>query len=521
MGYVTKDIAIIGEPKRVSLAALPNFLQFQSKPAAKVYLEVNLEVTAAPTVAASLIKITEPNGAVHNFTGTLDPDEVAGPVFLISTDLAETAENIRQALLSLDWLKANYEIFIPYVDNAGTLENGTAITIKSKGTGLDYNLALTAPNNTGAYALVWVNATSVNADSISGENVTTDVQLEVYADLGVVLGEDDAPTSPEALGRFVTSLSKTYAGAPVWFDVNALFNQYQKHKVPAGPSGWVDAGTVKAFRVMAKVRGGVPFYQSGALYVINGYSRLSQAPDMEKYVFTGGVVELLTKKPRTPYVYGQREYLNFILAKLAAPVTVGVSYRAYSTAGNLLGQVVAHQVSTADLDTVNTCILDIDQVIEAYPKAAIIRVGLVSGQYLISNDLEYEVRPECLHTLRPFTFLNSLGGWDAFNFDAPVKDEIKPTTETYTKTVTPAYGLGDSVETVYNVNLAETFTVEGAPVRDNVAAWLKEMAASKVILDENFNYLIKEDYALTLTAAAFNMQIPTIKYRLSETYTNG
>ena len=135
---------------------------------------------------------------------------------------------------------------------------------------------------------------------------------------------------------------------------------------------------------------------------------------------------------------------------------------------------------------------------------------------LMSNDLEYTIRPECLHVLRQFSFLNRLGGWDAFNFDASIKDEIKPRIETYNKTVTPLFQKGDSIETVYTTTLANTFTIEGAPVTDDVATWLKELAAARVILDNDGNYIIIEDFTLQVTGANKNMQKPTIKYRLSE-----
>ena len=520
MGTITKDIAIINEPARLSLAALPNFVKFQSKPGAKVFLEINFNILGTPTPETSLIKITEPNGDAHNFTGTLDPDKVGGGVFLISTDKAATAENIRQAFLSVDWVRSNFEIIIPYALAGANISNGETLNIKSKGTGQDYNFILTVPANVGAYSIILINAASVNSDSISGEDVTAEVQLDVYTDLGIKLGQPDAPTSTSAIGRYITSLTKTYAGAPVWFDVSAIFSQYGGYNIPRGTS-WLNAGTIKDFRFMAKVKNGVPFYQSGALYVLNGYARLSAGPDMEGYIYTGGTVKLLTSKPRTPYIKGQREYINFILGEMDAPVDIKINYRAYTTGGELLGVFESPVINTVNLSTVNTKALDIDQVLAIYPKAGLIRAALASGTFLISNDLEYMVRPEGLHQRRAFTFLNSLGGWDAFNFDAPVKDEIKPTSETYNKTVTPDYRRGDSVETVYAVNLENTFTVEGSPVTDEVARWLKEFAASTVVLDEDFNYLIKEDFTLIKTAGAFNMQLPIFKYTLSENYTNG
>jgi hypothetical protein len=157
-----------------------------------------------------------------------------------------------------------------------------------------------------------------------------------------------------------------------------------------------------------------------------------------------------------------------------------------------------------------------DTVLDQYPKAGVMRVALARGTALVSNDLEYTIRPECLHALRQLSFINRLGGWDAFNFDAGMKDEIKPSVETYNKTVTPSYRKGDSIETVYNTTLANTFTIEGAPVTDDVAAWLKELAAACVILDNDGNYIIIEDFTLQVTGDNRDMQKPTIKYRLSQ-----
>ena len=113
-----------------------------------------------------------------------------------------------------------------------------------------------------------------------------------------------------------------------------------------------------------------------------------------------------------------------------------------------------------------------------------------------------------------------MGGWDAFNFDAGIKDEIKPSVETYNKTLTPSYQKGDSVETVYSTALANTLTIEGAPVSDEVANWLKELAAARVILDDEGNYVIIEDFTLSKTDAAFNLLRPRFYLRLCDNFTN-
>lgn len=531
MGFVSKDIAVITEPDIVTLSAVPNFVQFASKPASKTYLEVNIQVNVTSSTSGvipslTLIRITDTSGAIHTYRGTTNAEDVGGSTFYVSTDTSDTAENLRQVLLADKWFSANFEAVIPFVWDSGNPRNGAVLNIKSKGAGTDFNITIDAPNNTGnvAYTITWVNQTSRNRDSISGEASTAEIDLDIYTDPDVFLGQDDRPITPAKIGTYATTMQKTYAGSPVWFELNALFSQYGGYNRPSGTSGWFDTGTSRTYRFTAKVKAinSFYFYQSNALYVLHGYGPASEDPDLSQYVYNESTIKLLTDKPRTPYIRGQREYLNFIFSDpqrgVSQPIdfTLRIAYRAYTTSDNYLGTVYGQEKARADFAVVNTCQLDIDAVLDQYPTAGIIRVALARGTALVSNDLEYTIRPECLHTLQQFSFINRLGGWDAFNFDAGIKDEIKPSVETYIKTLTPSYQKGDSIETVYNTTLANTFTIEGAPITDDVAAWLKELAAARVILDNDGNYIIIEDFTLQVTAANKNMQKPTIKYRLSE-----
>lgn len=531
MGFISKDIAVISEPDLVTLSAVPNFVQFASKPASKTYLEVNIQVNVTASTSGvipslTIIRITDASGAIHTYRGTTNAEDVGGSTFYVSTDTSDTAENLRQVLLADKWFSANFEAVIPFVWQGGNPRNGSVLNIKSKGAGTDFNITIVAPNNVGnaAYTITWINQTSVNNDSISGEASTVEIDLDIYADPDVFLGQDDRPITPARLGKYVTTLQKTYAGSPVWFELNALFSQYGGYNRPPGTSGWFDTGTSRTSRFTAKVKGinSFYFYQSNALYVLHGYGPASEELGLSEYVYNDNTIKLLTDKPRTPYIRGQKEYLNFIFSDpqrgVSQPIdfTLRIAYRAYTTSDNYLGTVYGQEKARADFWVVNTCQLNIDTVLDQYPTAGIIRVALARGTALVSNNLEYIIRPECLHTLRQFSFINRLGGWDAFNFDAGIKDEIKPSIETYNKTLTPSYQKGDSIETVYNTTLANTFTIEGAPVTDDVAVWLKELAAARVILDNDGNYIIIEDFTLQVSGANKNMQKPTIKYRLSE-----
>lgn len=640
MGYTTKDIAVIFEPKRVSLAALPNFVQFASKARAQVPYEATIRInafavewtpgkfynfngdvvdfpdvntrisgpidvsayqgdpyhifgycpgiaycvgfnaagakvltlqldgvnpvaanfpadittlyltnvftpTTTPTLtlddsgvdllsrewaAATVLNIVEPSGAVHSFHGTEDRALVGGSTYFVAGDPSDTAENLRQALLADPWVEANFDVKIPFVWDGENLHNGRTLALVSNGYGAEFNIQLLAPGNAGntAYTIVLVHGTSQNGDSISGEATTAEISLDVYVDAPIFLGADDKPTSAAMLGTFAVSLSKTYSGDTLWFDLNSPFSKYGAYNLPPDVPGWFNTGTLRVFRFVARVAAvnNFAFYQSNALYVLRGYGAASDPIDLEDYVYDVEKIKLLTNKPRTIYVRGQREYLNFMFSdedhgKPYAPDwTVKVVYRAYSTTDKFLGEGFSDQIKRSDLNMVNTCILRIDDVLDQFPTAGIVRVALARGNAIISSDLEYTIRPAALHTLNQFSFLNRLGGWDSFNFDASASEDIKVTFDTFSKTVTPGYVKGEGVETVYASDLDAVQTVVGAPVTDEVAEWLKELAASTVVLDSDGKQIIKTEFTATLAEGATNMQVPTMKWRPSETYNN-
>lgn len=532
MGYITKDIAVITEPLTLTLSAAPNFVKFASKPAVKTSLEVTVKVNIADTATdiptKTVLILTEPSGAVHTFRGTTNIAEVSDSVFYVSVDKSDTAENLRAAMLNNRWIDANFEIRIAAALVGGVFKNGDTLNIKSKGTGADFNITLVAPNNTAnvAYAFTWINATSTSNDSISGEAGTVEIELDIYENPEVGINGNDQPDTPAKLGVLGPNLQKTYAGVPLWFELNALFSQYGGFSLPSA-TGWFNAGTLRAYRFAAKVRAAnsFTFYQSNALYVLTGYGRPSEKLDMSTYILGAVSLKLLTNKPRTPYVKGQKEFLNFIFKKDLIPsiitADICVTYRAYSTSDVFLGVWVGTPLAIPDKAQVCTNVLELDTVIAAHPTAGIIRVSLSLEGVIISNDQEYTIRPEYLHELEQVSFINRLGGWDSFNFEKLKREDIKPDRDTYSKTITPDFKKGDSVETVYKTSLENTITIEGAPVSDAVAEWLKELASANVIINGDGYYIITEEFTLNSAPASKNMQVPTFKYRLSETYTNG
>lgn len=527
MGYVSKDIAVITEPKRIALSSSPNFVVFESKPGTKTVLDliikVNINRTTPNAIGLSPLDLTDALGDVRRFRATASASDAGGPIYYLGNNASETAENLKEALLSDLWVATNFDVSVPSTWDGATLTAGREVHIRGKGSGVDFTFTLDKPfDNDGlAYTFNWIEDTPLNNDSLSGEASTAVVALDVYLLPGARLGEDDVPDTPEKVGQYLITLSKTYTGEPIWFELNALFRQYPGYNIPPGGAGWFDTGTALAYRFSAKVRarGYTVFYHSNALFAVSGFGRPSDTLDLDQYVLKDGTVKLLTNKPRTKYVRGQRAYLNYLKELTGIKTRLRIAYSAYSSSGVFLG--VIHNLTAATDFTANTCQLDIDHVMDVYPNVGEVRVGLALGTVLVSDELVYEILPDCLHVLNDFSFLNRLGGWDNHNFDADTVDEIKTDVSTYNKTITPTFKLGEGVETVYATALDVTRTVEGAPVSDDVAEWLKELAASRVVLNSQGYYVIIEDFELRQSADTKGQHVPKVKYRLSEKYTNG
>lgn len=518
MGYITKNIAQITEPARVSLSGRPNFVQFASLAAGKQIIDLLLRVQATQStpVAQTVLRLFESGGTLHEIRGTTDINAVGGTVFYIAPDPADTAENLRQTFLSIPWVAANFEIRVPAVEQAGNYVNGSTLHIAGKGAGEDFRLVLTAAPGQNAYVFDWRSSTSNDGDTIKGNASAVDIELDVYENPAFFLEAPDPPTTDAALGSLALTMQKTYAGTPVWFDLNGAFAKYGGYNLPG--LGWFNTGTAKAFRFIAKVRGATAqnFYISNVLYALNGYA----AQAMDEYVLRSADAKLLSNAPAVDYRRGQRAYINVLLsaAVAAAPNVLTVGYSVYSRSGEFVNTVFRQATPAASLAVATSVRLELDAVLDQFPNAGEVHAFIARDASQLTTAQVFTIRPECLHDLADFTFLNSLGGWDVFNFDAPINNETRRDAETYRRTVTPT--LIGGPEYVYRVEIDDEYSVESSPVSDEVAIWLKELAASTVVLAPNGRQIIITDLVLSKTAADAGLHVPTMRFRYNETYNN-
>lgn len=559
MGYFINGLEIAKEtvtPAKVSLAGNPNYIEFSSNATGAGKLaEMTLEVIGDgfDEELNNFTKFTikeENSGEQHVFEATTDISSIGGGTYYIGPawSLNKIAEALKNALQANSFIGNNFNIlFPPIIDDDGKITYGTIIKLISKGSGSDYAFKFTPENEEGLethYLKVTGPSVTVSSDSVGGGYNPVEIQLELYKNTGIFLGEDDNPANNN-MGSLAMTLTKTYSYSPIWFNLNIL----ETSNIPVdflNATDWVNTGTINNFRIAAKrlISGkdyydNSLFYYSPVLYTVTGSRRTLEGNDLADYVFDTGErlknteeimkVKPLTNQPTLFHVKGQTQYFNFILSDAEHSINVskeyqlGIVFRIYSQSGRFIADKYDHFKARKNFNEVNTVRLNLDKAIEGYDNAGKVEVYLAyrytnEAPVEVSKPLKFNILPECLHKVKDFAFLNRLGGWSSFNFPGTQQTEFKAEANTIFKTQIPHYSLSSEIESVYNKNTSEQFTVQTMPVTMEVCNWLKELSASRAVYElSTKRYVIVDEMNIKPNSKDELFRVD-MKYRYSDAY---
>lgn len=582
--YSNKKIAKVTEPKELTLSGNPNFITFESvgngAPDKKMEVHISIDSLANHETGLKFIFKEEQTGSEHIFQSTNKPSEVNSNTFLIVADyqnvpgredITATVQNLLACLRKNAFLRNNFEMFVNPVALKDGIDNGSIIIIRANGYGVQYNFDCSLAykdaysKDTPIPGYVYDNISigiiskGSSSDSIDQGIGNTRIDLDIYNNTQTLLGNDRDGICTK--GAFLTTLSKSYFGQPVWFELNALMNKktgYSQAFLDAG-NGWVDTGTVASYRLVARKQSNgnnQVFYYSHPLYVLNGYDALLADNDMqavaentEAYTmdFAQDFLqkEFVKVKPLTTmyshtHIKGQKQYFNFIannfanqsVSSLVFPYLV-LYYRLYTQSGEYITDYTSHRISLASLHTVNTALLDIDRFLPSIKVdgkdrivgkiEVFLRVLHKDDNYnrsmppvIISEPMIYRVLPEYLYTINHFSFLNRLGGWDTVNFGGTVSKEFKTTTTTVFKTLKPGASSSSSIETVVSKARSEQIVVQSSPMTYEKVEWLQQMSASAAVYElESKRYVIIDEMTLKYNRKDDLFQVE-MKYRYTD-----
>lgn len=576
MGYNSSDIAHIAHPAEVSLSGLPNFIQFSANKNGKgedrkTTFSITVNAEELPSYVSPGIMDDYPDtientdfticetynkGQNHTFIGTIKPAKADDKTYLLDADAAVTAQNIRACLMKNTFFRNRFAIDIPFRISGNGASNGATIELKSLGTGELYNFTL-GENDLNKPLFIFEGPhAGTNNDPIDHGLGNTDIEVDVYSDTGLFLGVKDSPDAEIVPGKHLVTMSKSYFGQPVWFDINALTGTKKTYSddflyppLASAKAGdiapWTNTGTVNDYRLVAGIFNGTKrnvFYYSDPLYTITGYGRTLDKIDMTPYVYDDdpeakedqpSAFRPLTNQPVLPHVKGQAQYFNFILKdrKRGMPRSgrdykLGIYYHLFTASGKGIARRVEFEKWRDLFYIVNTIRLDIDRVIEEVEatenkKVGFVKVYLSRNQYPVGEPLQFRIMPECLHTLKDFAFLNALGGWSSFNFEGERAQTVKSDTATIYKTQLPGYKKSDQIESVFDKEIKESFTVKTAPISAEVANWLKEMTASlavyELFADGTVRYIVIDEFSIKHSSKD-SLFVLEMKYHYSDTY---
>lgn len=567
-------MAEVSVPAQVSLSGNPNFIEFKRKDQQQdIPVDISITVkgrgyiiiTERPgenvityqKIDISRFTIIEKeSGIKHNFKGTSSISEAKGDTFYYggtlndpapACDNLQVAENMKNSFLSNNFLGQKFDITLPLIDNGnGTYKRGNVIRIKSKGCGPEYAFRIEPEDKRlekDFFSYTGDPEITSSSDSISEGHNPVEIQLEMYRDTGIFLGEDDKPDTGN-MGSYVTTLSKIYSGTPLWFNINVLDNKkpaadFLNTQHTDDKSRWFDTGTIRDFRFIAKrfvnskskYENSV-FYYSNVFYTVAGYDRTLEKNDLSAYVYDAAknnVVKPLTTQPALFHVKGQKQFFNFIFSDPAHRQDMGtgeyhlyMTYRLYTQAKRFIAEVTTPYRQRKEFGMVNTYVLDIDQAIGKYKNVDMVEVYLCRDNNVqekqISEPLCFRILPECLYKVNDFAFLNRLGGWSSFNFPGNEQTEFQSKPTTYYQTHTPGKGTSSEIESVYGKNITENFTVQTMPLTKEVCDWLRELSASKTVYElRTGRYIIIDDLNIKPNTKDELFRLD-MKYHYSDSY---
>lgn len=403
---------------------------------------------------------------------------------------------------------------------------------------------------------IQVNSRYINLEDPTKESNNTDNQivLDVYTETGVFYGDFDWKSPLDmSMGQYLTTLSKSFLGDSLWFELNTLLHKktgYSSSFLSASDATdwWSDAGTVVDYRFVAKHFNGSSyetFFYSRPLYVVNGYDYTLEEVDLSHYAVDiasreeerdkiPGILPLTTSMKRT-HIMGQQQYFNFVLKDILHdkilrptpvinPPSLGLCYKMYTQSGVYIGEEVRQVQDKNDFFIINTGKLLLDEFLPVYKDKMVGRIDVyLCGQYnkrvdMISSPVSFDILPDYLHTVNDFAFLNRLGGWDSMNFGGKVSNDFKTSVATIYKTLLPGFNKQTEIESVSFRSVEEQITVQTSAIPYHTVEWLREMSASPVVYElKTKRYIIVDDMTLKYNTNEDLYQVE-MKYHYSDTF---
>lgn len=531
--YINTNIAKVNEADLLSFGNQKNFITFEPISDTSTLVAYELEVLRAiDDESRTEIEFIFLDNVVR-IKGTLDENEVDNTTFFINrTDTKILAENIRIVLMRNQYIANNFNVDIKLAVNGQNVSLTNKISITSKSSGKLYNHKVNFDSI--FLAQHGKSDNSINNNTIDLGGGETDIELDIYTNTGLYLGQDDTPkATSKGLGLLAGTISKHYIKGSQSFDINSLIKQNLPYSSDFLHSiDWVNAGTIANYRFYAKIYDGkqrIPFFISRVNYVLNGYNRmLDDNSILQKYiynsVFSFERIEPLTNNRKKKWSENQIEFFNFILndpQRGIADFTIALKYTYYTQSGKLITTHYKHQRPKSFFTSVNT--VRIQPEIELVELDSNLTVGaftveLTRNEKIISNSIDFEIVPSCIVESEPIAFLSKLGGWECFNFTGSHSNKFTTKKETIFKNLKPNSSISDEVESVTHSDNAEQYTLSSGVITKDTAEWLKELANSKAVYEyRTKRYIIVEKADIEISSNQDSAHVQ-ITYRYSDKY---
>lgn len=554
MGYFINDtIAKISKkPQQVSLSGVPNYIEFENRYSkSNDFIDFSIGILfghyklSPEEDRKEILTITEiETNEKYILYGTDKKDKVNDNTFFINTTKESIIENFRVCLLKNKFISSNFKLSTLFeLDMDNEFSGDIYLHFKSLGTGKQYNFTIDISgyeiflmpeehrtSDVSYYQFVFE---SQNSDTITNGEKDVKIELDVFSNSDLQLGNIFSPQNENHQGTYFTTIQKSYFNQPLWFNLNSTFgNNTSSSNQFLHTEGWCDPGTVKDFRFVASRNNGYekePFYISDIFYVIKGYGRNLDNHNLDDYIFDYNkcnIIKPLTNQPILTHAKGQSHFFNFIASKnITNGHSLHLIYRLYTQSGKYIDSLIADELTYRNCKTLNTVKLKIDEAIGDHKNIGKVKVYLTKGSseaskddLQVSEELTFHILPQCLHCIKDFAFLNPLGGWSSYGFIDNTAVNLSSSANTIFKTQTPYSTISSEIEAVHTKEVKEQFTVQSMPVSVEVAKWLQEMSTSEAVYElSTKRYIIVDEMKIKYNTNDELVRVE-MKYRYSDSY---
>lgn len=484
------NITIDTSPANIVAANNPIVWKFKSSASTQnnIYSQLVFEVLAVPDTGNYLLISADTVGDYPTFQLVCKDIPGAGEIYSNSTSPAKNANDLAECIVAV--LNSDYN----FKQRFYAVQDANEVTIQARQQGARYNLNFFATDPD----LSLLSVTD-SGDWNRGQILK---DYTIYADVYVGSSGNYADLTSRLPSERVGTVEIDYQPNNIYnFEISSFVQPYVSTSLPiigANTFQKDNSAVNNVYLVFGErydefsnnFRKPFPVGQTGLIWVHNSALDYSISNNLSAYSYSLSTPQLtgkpfLTSQPDVKETFtNEKEFLSCLIDGSS---NYQVRIKGYYEYLNGTQVTYNSKFSTAILSG-GCYTVDVSYANMSFPTSAPIRrYSAKLMNYNVSLGLETQVSKEQIYDVLPdcpteyqmnFIWLNSLGGWDSFMFNAEIEDVVERKSDEFITPPSLSPSVEDRLNKDYLVSIEKTRVVNSAWINKQHFDWLIELAKS-------------------------------------------